>query len=897
MFDKVTVRDQKIGLSNFRINPSASNRDPYRKVIKMETFELDEIDWLALLYESRIVAGQASFIRPEVSMVIPQGEEKAASKEKINPFEILGRIQAQIQIGELYIEDGTMKFDVQKGPKFSMDHCYARINMGKLLSSEDEFSLQEAIDTLSFSRGDFDNSGTHFSLAAGSYSKVERSLFFKQVAEETSDKSQSVTVKNVVLEGIGMNSFSQISMTGLSWGKATVSLRLDQDKGTRPKSARPTPGYKLLIEKLNGGPTEVHIKINIIEASTLLNHISAGEIILENGQKPQIKGLVVDGQSINLDQRDKMNGSTGTFRMAENKPSLLSNVHVKMPVNGELADVLIPELTLSMDFNRSLNGDIKVDYIELHNPVISFVQKDSTLIRTVPALTKSGGLPVVHIKRISVYQPVLVNLPASFSEKTMINPGKSKFDILGITSDGETIQADSIHFSVLQPHFQTDKFQLSPTGKEIIDIRGSDLYLRLANKQAESKWTVNLTAIKMSGLKINTLHGDSVNQTIALDKLHLENLRINDSTFRNPEEFTRTNKLFSISGGNVHMDNCKTRLGIYNISFTKASNSLALDSIAFRPAPDREAFMKEQEFQNTYIEVHAGKINVKDIDFALLLKDTVFSAKKVTVSDAHLLAYKDRRLPFRHGIEKPMLTDLLLNISPKIMADSVILKHGLIEYDEFSDRTQQVGHIKLSNIKGAIAGARTFDPLPDDSLVFNVYARLIDTADLRVGYKQSYTDSLSGFNLKLIVSSFNLTALNPILRPFASAELKSGILDTIRMSVIGRKYMAYGTMKMYYDELNAQFLAKGDSSAKNVVTKSVSFFANRIVHSRKKRGSGDVFAERDPEKGFVNYWVKIVIGGVLTNSGVRTDKKQERKYKRSLNNYDLPPIPDIPVDY
>jgi hypothetical protein len=262
-----------------------------------------------------------------------------------------------------------------------------------------------------------------------------------------------------------------------------------------------------------------------------------------------------------------------------------------------------------------------------------------------------------------------------------------------------------------------------------------------------------------------------------------------------------------------------------------------------------------------------------------------------------MLAYKDKRLPFHHGIYKPMLTDLLLNIKPKINVDSLILKNGLIEYEEFNDKTQQIGQIKLSKVKGAVAGIRTYNPLPDDSLKFNVYARLTDTAEIRLRYKQSYTDSLSGFNLKLIVSSLNLTALNPILRPFASAELKSGYLDTIRMSAIGRKYVAYGIMKMYYYDLNAQLLSKGDSSAKTIVTKSASFFANRIVHTRNRRGTGDVFAERDPEKGFVNYWVKIVIGGVLTNSGVRTDKKQQRKYKKALNNHDVPPIPDIPVDY
>jgi hypothetical protein len=244
-----------------------------------------------------------------------------------------------------------------------------------------------------------------------------------------------------------------------------------------------------------------------------------------------------------------------------------------------------------------------------------------------------------------------------------------------------------------------------------------------------------------------------------------------------------------------------------------------------------------------------------------------------------------------------MLTDLLLNIKPKIVVDSLLLKNGLIVYEEFNNKTQTYGLINLSKIKGAITGVRTFDPLPNDSLRFNIYTRLLDTADLRLKYKQSYTDSLMGFNLKLIVNSVNLTALNPMLRPFASAQLRSGKLDTIRMSVIGRKYVAFGVMKMYYDNLNAEYLSKGDSANKTAVTKSISFFANRLVHTKNKKGTGTVYAERDPEKGFVNYWVKIVIGGVLTNAGVRSNMKQERKYEKGIKLHDVPPIPDIPVDY
>ena len=113
----------------------------------------------------------------------------------------------------------------------------------------------------------------------------------------------------------------------------------------------------------------------------------------------------------------------------------------------------------------------------------------------------------------------------------------------------------------------------------------------------------------------------------------------------------------------------------------------------------------------------------------------------------------------------------------------------------------------------------------------------------------------------------------------------------------GRKHVAYGVMKMYYHDLNVQYLDNGSELHQSLKAKSISFVANRLVRKNNRKGTGDVYAERDPEKGFVNYWVKIFIGGVLTNTGVRTDHKQERKYDHMIKNYNVPAIADIPVDY
>lgn len=894
-FDRISIIDKKIQLINLRINPSPKNTDPLRKEIKMQTFELDDIDWLALIYEHRIDAGHASLVKADVRMVLPKAENKEKSQKKTNPFIFLGQIQDKVQIDKLFLEDASMKFNFIGGPSFTLKNCYIGIYVKELLASESEYRVIDAFDTLWFNKAELRNSEATFSLINGSYSKNNRTLQFGKLLEKKATPDESITLNNVKIGGIALNALNDISMDEISWKNASIAVNIKPRQAAQPDSLKTAFNYKLLIRKINGGPINLNLKSENLEASTSLNQLSTAECILESGQKPRIKGLLINGQSVILHQKNETHGSLTDFQIIDNKPSAINNVLVKIPVKEGMIHIMIPKLTFSADLYQSLNGKITADYIELLNPKITFDTinvKDTTFKQKQ---INQNGLPLIDVHRLSIIQPEIVNLPSSIAGKTMFSAGKSSLEFRNITSDGETFRIEGMDFELVKPQFHHTKFQLNPSGKEEITLIASMLTFKPSD--GHSKWSFKLDALNIHDVCMNTLKDDKIHQTIQLNSLNLENLFISDTSFSKSDEFILKNKELRVSNGNIQLKNENINLEIFNLSLNKASNSLNIDSIAFYPVSEREAFMQSKEYQTTHNQLYTGKIRLKGIDFSRLMQDTVIDAKKATLNDVKFIIYKDKRLPFLHGIEKPMLTNLLLNIHPKIEIDSVILKNGYIEYEEFNNRTKQYGKLNLSNIKGAITNVKTHNPLPDDSLGFTMYARFLNTADLRVGYQQSYSDSLSAFNLKLIVNAFDLTTLNPILRPFASAELKSGNLDTIRMSVIGRKYIAFGVMKMYYDDLNAVYLRKGDSANTNILTKSVSFFANRIVHTRNKFGSGEVYAERDPEKGFVNYWVKIVIGGVFTNTGVRTNNKQEKKYKKSIEKYKVPAIPDIPVDF
>ena len=893
-FDDVRILNNKISLINFRIGPTDANHELLSREIVMEAFEFNNINWAILLYESRIVAGNVIMVKPELHFKLNGTKKNTPDRFKQNPFIVLEEIRRKIQIDDILISDGSIQIEDLKGKNLAMNHLSARLNVNQLLQSTNVFSLIDALDTLIFKNGEYKDPSIQFSINDGSYSKNSNSLRLGQITAKNADQSILAKMSNVNLNGIRINTSEYFSAATFSWAKADITMNIVKKTGIKSKSKTSISDYKLTIGHLTGGPTLLNFCSNNFEASTLVNRISTNEIVIENDHTPRISCLSIDGQSFVLDQKE-IKSTISDFKIQDQQLSTLSNLIIKIPARKELINISIPKLIFSADIYKSINGTITADFIELQKPVISF----TALPKGFENKTKEaeGGFPLLDIGRLTIDQPEFTSLAGNLPADMKIDPGKSNWNLIGLNSDSKTIKADSIRITLIQPNFRSDKVSMTSTGKESISFTGSDFAFKRGGQDYKYGWSVKMNTIKSSGLRFNSLPEDTNGQKITINSLNIENLILNNSNASDIHKLAQKNDHFRVSNGNISIENNKTKIETFNLSLDKSSNSLVIDSVSFSPLVDKDEFMNSKQYQSDYMQLNTGLIKVKDFDFNLLIKDSIFHSKKITINDLYFYDYKDKRLPFQHGIEKSLLTDLLRRIKPKILIDSILLKNAGIVYEEFNDKTQQVGIVKLSKIRGAITGVKSYNFLPTDSIRFNLYARFIDATDLRASYAQSFTDSLSGFQLKVIANSFNLRALNPLLKPFASALIKSGHLDTIRMSVVGRKYVAYGIMKMHYHNLNVQYLNKGIEENPSFKSRLISFFANRIVNNKNLDGSGEVYAERDPEKGFVNYWVKIVIGGLFTNTGVRTDNKQEKKYYQSIEKYNVPPIPDIPVDY
>jgi hypothetical protein len=182
-----------------------------------------------------------------------------------------------------------------------------------------------------------------------------------------------------------------------------------------------------------------------------------------------------------------------------------------------------------------------------------------------------------------------------------------------------------------------------------------------------------------------------------------------------------------------------------------------------------------------------------------------------------------------------------------------------------------------------------------DTLFLEASARFLDSAKVNLRVRESYHDTLAGFLMTTQVSPFHTSILNPVLVPLVSVEFQSGFVDTLQMHAVGREHIALGRMKFLYRDLKVNFLDQNDTSRHSIKNYLLKFAANNLViKTNNKKRIGDVMELRDRHRAVFQYWVKMILSGVTTSVGAKSNRSQMKKYAKELNTRKIPPI-EVPL--
>jgi hypothetical protein len=126
------------------------------------------------------------------------------------------------------------------------------------------------------------------------------------------------------------------------------------------------------------------------------------------------------------------------------------------------------------------------------------------------------------------------------------------------------------------------------------------------------------------------------------------------------------------------------------------------------------------------------------------------------------------------------------------------------------------------------------------------------------------------------MDSAELSIFNPILKGLASAEIKTGYVDSMMMRVVGREALATGEMKMVYHNLKISVIRDGKKR------KLLSFLINGLVKNKNTDKKGVVYFERLRDRSAINYLVKITLSGISSSIGIKKSDRLARKNKDQL---------------
>ena len=165
---------------------------------------------------------------------------------------------------------------------------------------------------------------------------------------------------------------------------------------------------------------------------------------------------------------------------------------------------------------------------------------------------------------------------------------------------------------------------------------------------------------------------------------------------------------------------------------------------------------------------------------------------------------------------------------------------------------------------------------------------MMDTAYLQLIMKESYEDTLASFPFIVKAAPFNLQVLNSFLLPSLNVKIRSGFSDSLRLVAVGQEYLSVGEMLFFYHNLKVEFTKEGNQQKKTLLTSLLTFAANSFI-IKKNNGHriGKIYYERNRNRSFFNYLIKMLASGGASSVGAKRNKKYNRLYKAKVQELKL----------
>lgn len=308
------------------------------------------------------------------------------------------------------------------------------------------------------------------------------------------------------------------------------------------------------------------------------------------------------------------------------------------------------------------------------------------------------------------------------------------------------------------------------------------------------------------------------------------------------------------------------RFEIGSIRVDSEKEKLRLDTFYLIPLHSKYRFARIAGKQTDRINVFIQTFDVEGLQYKALA-DSSIVVKKIAITGGEVLAFRDKRRPFRETKKKPLPMELLQSISMPIEIDTIIIDNTKITYEEFPEEGFESGKVIFQDLQAILSNIsnRTYYNKPKHATL-KASTKLMGKGKLEASFELP----IGGGNYRATgrLNGLALSYLNPMLENLAFISVESGRLNEMTFNFDYNDKISNGTLTINYRDLKIRGLKKQAKEEKNDLK---SLVINTIIKTDKdsktpiEKRTGTISFERDQQRQIFNFWWKSLLSGVKSS--------------------------------
>ncbi|WP_339874683.1 hypothetical protein [uncultured Algoriphagus sp.] len=351
----------------------------------------------------------------------------------------------------------------------------------------------------------------------------------------------------------------------------------------------------------------------------------------------------------------------------------------------------------------------------------------------------------------------------------------------------------------------------------------------------------------------------------------------------NPQLLLEKDLSLSLTNYHIYTNDSLNKLKIGRIRYL--DNNIFLDSVSYGPVVGRYDFLRQRGYQDDAIDAFVKSVSLNDIDFEEYFNNNNLKAHSIILDGFQMDVFRDKRLPLKEGVIKPMPQELMENASLDLTIDSVIVKDGLIRYQEFAPKAMLPGGIRFEELETSIAPfvmRKSNEKFPLKSSTILAKTKLMGEGEIELQIDMHFGKPYP-MDVDVEMGEFDLRLLNNMLSRGVFVSVVDGRVTDGKWDFRIDNDAAAGKMNFKYEDLKIEFLDSLTLERGRGKLGLMTFLANIIAKNNNPRKffnhrvTSDIYFERDKSKFIFGGWWRATFSGLKGSLGLGQPKVPKRK--------------------